>query len=64
MRGVDLIQLIVSATGLPKDLVQAELEKIMRRSGLCAESLSIADLRKVLAEYMQDTLINAKKEYS
>ena len=58
--GEDLITQIAVATGLPPELVRGELARLFEASGLKADSASLEDVRSVLAEYVQDVLVDAK----
>lgn len=59
---MDFLSQIISLTGLPKNLVEKELFNIMESKGLSAANLTDADIREILATYMQETLLNLKKE--
>jgi hypothetical protein len=62
--GEELFNEVTSATGLPKDVVSDELNRLLAQSGLTKDDMTLDDLRHVLAEYVQDILLNAKHEFS
>ena len=55
---------ITNATGLPPDMIASELEKIIQAAGLEKDLMTLEDLRRVLAEYVQDVLVAAKEDLS
>jgi hypothetical protein len=55
---------LVTATGLPESGVELELFRLISKAGKTPETLTIDDLRELLAEYLQEVLVAAKKEYS
>ncbi len=59
--GTKLISEIASNTGLPEDLMTAELKTLIHRAGLDANIVSLDELRRVLAEYAQEILLSAKE---
>lgn len=61
MSGDSLIQIFISATGLPQDVAERELRELIARSGKDINSISLEDLREILAEYLQDVLTGAKR---
>lgn len=62
MEGDTLISVLVEATGLPKVWVESELKALIQRRGLAAESMTLENMREILAEFMQDVLLAAKDE--
>jgi hypothetical protein len=62
MAGRDLIQKIVELTGLPSEAAALELINLIKKSGRDPEMVSLSDVRTILASYMQDTLLEAKRE--
>lgn len=62
--GDELFGKVTVATGLPADLVSEELERLLGKAGIKREDLTLEDLRKILAEYVQDVLLAAKEEFS
>lgn len=62
--GEELFGQVTVATGLPADLVSDELERLLGKAGIKREDLTLEDLRRILAEYVQDVLLAAKEEFS
>lgn len=62
--GDELFGEVTDATGLPTDLVSNELESLLNQAGIRREEMTIEDLRKVLANYVQDVLLAAKEEFA
>ncbi len=60
----DFISMIIDAAGLPKESARKELLRIISSMGKTENELSLDDLRTVLANYLQDVLLEAKKELS
>ncbi len=61
MKGDDLLKEIARSTGLPENLVQLELKRILDKAGKPSGEVSVDDLRIVLVDYLQDILLKAKK---
>ena len=61
MEGDALITELASATGLPKAWVEDELKGLLARRGLDPSEFSLENLREVLAEFLQETLLQAKQ---
>jgi hypothetical protein len=51
--GEELIQAVISMTGLPENLAQGELERILRATGHDAQNLTLDDLRQALVMYLE-----------
>ena len=63
MEGMSLLRSIVEATGLPSEAVDREIQRLLQTRGLDPETLTMEDLREVLALYLQDVLLEAKSQY-
>jgi hypothetical protein len=61
MQGLDLLRNLVESTGLPPDAVERELQRLIAKHGIKAEDVSLSTLRIILAEYLQDVLLEAKQ---
>ena len=61
-RGNKLITEIASNTGLPETLMTQELDRLVESAGLESNIVSLDDLRRVLAEYAQEVLMQVKEE--
>ena len=64
MTGEELINTFVAATGLPEDRIKSELLALIVQAGLEVESMSLDELRHLMAKYLQSELIKAKNTYS
>jgi hypothetical protein len=62
--GEKLLGEITEATGLPKELVSAELVRLIEAAGLTPAETTLDDLRKILANYVQDVLLEAKQDFA
>lgn len=60
MEGLGLINVLIEATGLPPEAVERELKKVLLRKGVSMDSLTLDDVREVLASYLQEVLVEAK----
>ncbi len=58
-----LIEEIIKACDLPEFLVKKELYEIIRSQNKNPESIDLESLREVLAKYVQDALLEAKKNF-
>lgn len=58
--GAELIETVCTATGLPKELIQTELHRILMDEGIDADEVTIEELRVALAKYLQEVLLGAK----
>jgi hypothetical protein len=56
--------MVTDATDLPHEAIRAELTRLLALAGIDRDRVTLEDLRKVLAEYVQDTLLAAKLEFS
>lgn len=64
MGGRKLLDQLATLTGLPGTSVNKELLKIIEQNGKDPDTLTLQDVRVILAEYLQDVLLEAKHEYS
>jgi hypothetical protein len=62
--GEDLFSQVIDATGLPEDGVSQELNRLLSQAGVERSEMTLDDLRRILAEYVQDVLLAAQDEYS
>lgn len=63
MEGAQLLTEVTDATGLPNDLVGNELARLVASAGLSEETLTLDDLRDLLAAYLQDVIVEAKHSF-
>lgn len=59
----NLFEKIMKNTGLPEELVAQDLLKKISDNGLEKNSLTLDQIREVLAEYLQDTILQAREEF-
>ena len=60
MTGRHLFDILIRLSGLPADPAQKELERLLKEATLNPDSVSLEQLREVLAGYLQDVLCEAK----
>jgi hypothetical protein len=60
----ELFAQVTDATGLPKDVISDELVRLLAKVGVSKDEMTLDDLRRVLADYVQDVLLNAKVEFT
>jgi hypothetical protein len=60
MSGIRLITEIAANTGLPEATMTKELGRLIEDAGLDSKIVSLDELRRVLADYVQDILLSAK----
>lgn len=58
--GRELLRTILEATGLPLDLMEPELIRILEERGLDPDHVTFPELREALAVYLQTALLEAK----
>ncbi len=59
----EMLQNLISATGISEDLISSELKQLTARAGIDPKDLTIEDLRQILADYVQEVLLSAKAEF-
>ena len=65
--GKDLLDKVVTAAGqtdLPKELVAKELHALLETAQIPVSELNLDTLRKLMASYLQDVFVEAKKEFA
>lgn len=60
MRGEDLIQYFIKLTGLPEESARAEIAAILKTLNKPTHELCVNDLRALLADYLQNVILEAK----
>ena len=60
--GTDLLMEVVEATGLPTDWAKTELTKMLTDAGIDPATLTLDQLREVLAEQIGEALLKAKED--
>jgi len=59
----NLFDKVVKSTGLPEELVTQDFLKKISDKGFDRSTLTIDQVRDVLAEYLQDVILQAREEY-
>ncbi len=59
-----LISRIMKMTDLPEDFVRNEILSVVQLAGLNPQTITLEELRGVLANYLQDVLVDAKDDIS
>lgn len=59
-KGEDLLRLVIQLSGLPEDIITADLVLTAERYGIILDHITTDELRELIALYVQDTLILAK----
>lgn len=60
MEGKALIRTVLTSTGLPSESLERELQRLLQGSRASEETLTLEQLRELLADYLQDVLVEAK----
>lgn len=59
-----LLEDLVSGTGLPRDLVEKEVDRLLEKYNLHDRPITLDDIRLIMVDYLQDVLPKAKQHYS
>lgn len=59
----NLFEQIVKNTGLPEELISQDFLKRISEKGFQKSSLTIDQIRDVLAEYLQDVILQAREDF-
>ncbi|WP_347358391.1 hypothetical protein [Bdellovibrio sp.] len=62
--GNTLAKAVVVATGLPQDPVEREFNNLLEKHGKNPESLTLEELREVMADYLQTVFLEMQVESS
>jgi hypothetical protein len=60
MEGLALLRVLIQSTGLPMEAMEREVQRLISERNLKPESLTLEDVREILASYLQDVLTDAK----
>jgi hypothetical protein len=55
--GRELLEALVSLSGLPSGLIEMELEEMLKKRGQSVMDLTLADLRQVLASHLEHLVV-------
>lgn len=58
--GEKLTETVIQGTGLPEHMIRDEFQVLLEKHGLRAETLTLEDLRLVMADYLQDVFLQMK----
>lgn len=61
LNGTALIETLIQASGLPPESLSHELERLLDERGIHPSEVTLEDVRLILANYLQDTLVEAKQ---
>ncbi len=68
MAGKYMVELLISRikdmTNLPEDFVRNEIVSVVKLAGLNPQTITLEELRGVLADYLQDVLVDTKNDLS
>ena len=63
LRGTELLNELSTATGLPNEMIGEELSRLISTAGKSTDSVTLDELRDMLATYLQDVLLEAKDSF-
>lgn len=63
LRGMELLNELSDATGLPDQMIGEELSRLISGAGKSTDEVTLDDLRDMLASYLQDVLIEVKDSF-
>ncbi|MGZ3773738.1 MAG: hypothetical protein ACXVCY_06860 [Pseudobdellovibrionaceae bacterium] len=62
--GASLTKTVIEKTGLPPEMIEKEFNTILAKFGKNPESLTVEELREVMAEYLQLVFLELQEELS
>lgn len=62
--GERLTEKVLEHTGLPKEIIEKEFNTLLAKFGKSPESLTMDELREVMAEYLQLVFLELQEEMS
>lgn len=62
MSGRNLLTKLGQLTGLPEQAIEAEFLSLVKAQGINPDTITLEQIRTVLALYLQETLVSAKQE--
>lgn len=60
--GMKLVDMVIENTGLPERPVREEMTALLERNGVNPETMTLDDLRLVMADYLQDVFLELKEK--
>jgi len=64
MDGEALINVIAQSSGLPEAWAKSRLKSLIEAKGIMPQEVTLGELREILAELMQEALVETKAEIS
>jgi hypothetical protein len=64
MSGKVLLNQVTDATGLPGNMIERELSNLAEKHGVSVDNMTLDDLRVIMADYLQEVILQAKETYS
>lgn len=61
--GEALLKQVVESTGLPENLVSEEIQALRQKAGISEQDMTLENLRKIVASYLQDVWVEKQKEF-
>lgn len=58
--GQTLAEAVIQGTGLPESAIRDEFQMLLDKHGLRPETMTLEDLRMVVADYLQDVFVEMK----
>ena len=56
----NMLDILIQYTDLPEDLIRSELKNLLKKSGISYEQVTLDQIRDILAQEMQDVILEAK----
>ena len=58
----DVLKTLIHHTDLPEHLVSSELERLLKKSGVSKENVTLDHIRELLASELQDVILEIKNQ--
>lgn len=58
MTGKELLDVLVTSSGLPKEFAETQLASLVHQSGLSVDSINIEEVRTLLTDLLQDLVLD------
>ena len=58
----DVFKTLIEHTDLPEHLISSELERLLKKSGVSKEDLTLDHVRELLVSELQDLILEAKNQ--
>lgn len=62
--GNDLLNTVIQATDLPESLIEKELHQLLSSAGFNKDTVTLDDLREVMAQYLQTVFLELAENES